>query len=139
MCALGRELQPKFAAVVGIFHARDQLVLEQLRDSAADGRLVRPCALRNELRAARLFAKPERRQHAPLRHVDTVLLDVFAGQRGTDLRRETAEAERHELQEVESCHDMFRDPRLRIFELTPKPDWQIVARETICRQPDLSV
>ena len=67
---------------------------------------MRPCALRNELRTARLLAKPERRQHAPLRHVDTVLFDVFARQRRTHLGREAAEAEWHEFQKIEAGHEV---------------------------------
>ena len=58
--------------------------------------------MRNVLRAARIVAEAERRQHAPFRNVEPVAFLIFARQRRRNLGRQPVQPERHEPEQVEA-------------------------------------
>lgn len=99
--ALARQLQRKFAPVALVLDALDQLLLQQMRHSPADGRFVRPRAVRDVLRGAGIVAESERGQHPPFRNIEAVAFPIFAGELRAHFRREPVQPERHEFEEIE--------------------------------------
>jgi hypothetical protein len=91
--------QAEFAAIIGfVLDPLDRSrVMQQRGHRAADRGFVRAGAMRDVLRAARIAAEAECRDDAPGRNIEAIARLILARERGTDLRREPVEAERHEV------------------------------------------
>ena len=99
--AFSGELQGQFAAILGILDPLDQLLLQKMRDGAADGRFVRPGALGDILRRAGLVPEAERGHHPPFGNVETIAVPILAGEFGADFRGQPVQPERHEAEKIE--------------------------------------
>ena len=94
-----RQAQLHLAPVGGARHASHQAALLEMRDGAADARLVHPGAASDVLcRAATLRAHGG--HHAPFGNLQSEALPVDGRQVLTDFGRQTVQAERHEIPEL---------------------------------------